>query len=663
MKKQLVYWLTFGLLMFIACKKEVSFETGNNPSDGSLQADVSGDCLPKTINGTYVANTALASATNTISVGVNVNAVGNFLVYTDTVNGYYFRASGTFTALGAQNVILRGFGTPFAAGVDNFVVHYDSTQCDIQVTVLPAGTGSAVFTLSGSPGSCSGANVTGTYAVGTALNSTTNIVSINVNVTTIGTYAINTTFQGMTFTANGAFTTTGTNIISLVGSGTPTTAGPNTIPLTAGSSSCNFVVNVIAGAVGTLAGAPTACTPINVAGTYTIATPVVAANTATVTVNFTQAGPYTITTDTIGGVWFNKTGTATVGTTTVVLDGHGTPTGTAGSKTFTVKFGTSSCTFTVNFLPGAGGAAVFTLAGAPNACASFTVNGPYFINTALTTANTVQVQLNVTTAGTWNVLTTAPVAGMTFSGSGTVATGNQTITLTGTGTPSATGPQTFTVSNGAGSNCTFVINVLSTDYYPRVAGNNWSYEQDDVSTDSLLRYVIPATHVALGNTYNIFLSNDGSGPDSSGYYRRNGNDYFEWFDAADYIGYTQPLWAEYIMLKDAAVGTNWKSSGFAGTTTGTPPQNLNIRFSYTVVQRPASLALTTSLGTKTYYDVIVVEEKFEAELAPGVWTDITSQVGSFKSYYAKGVGFIKFEQFDGTGTQVTQLELRRFVVF
>ena len=52
--------LAFAFLIgFTACQKETSFEGDNTPAEGSLLSDVSGDCLPKTVNGTYVAGTAL----------------------------------------------------------------------------------------------------------------------------------------------------------------------------------------------------------------------------------------------------------------------------------------------------------------------------------------------------------------------------------------------------------------------------------------------------------------------------------------------------------------------------------------------------------------------------------------------------------------------------
>ncbi|MGH2552574.1 MAG: hypothetical protein ACRDEB_02590, partial [Chitinophagaceae bacterium] len=135
MKKHLIYWLAAFVIVIVGCQKELSFEGSNTPAEGSLQADLTGDCFPKTVNGTYIAATALVPATNTISVQVNIIKTGTYEIGTDTVNGFFFRATGTFTTLGSNTVTLRGFGTPFSAIITNFVVSFDSTFCDIQVTV------------------------------------------------------------------------------------------------------------------------------------------------------------------------------------------------------------------------------------------------------------------------------------------------------------------------------------------------------------------------------------------------------------------------------------------------------------------------------------------------------------------------------------------------
>jgi hypothetical protein len=553
MKKQFFYLLTLLLLIVVGCQKELSFEMGNDPAEGSLQSDINGDCLPKTVNGTYAAGTPLIPTTNSISIQVNVTKTGAYVINTDTVNGYYFRAIGTFTSLGGTNVTLRGNGTPFASGINNFTVAFDSTYCDIQVTVAAP----AAFTLNGSPTNCTGAVVNGGYATGIPLSSS-NTVSLNVNVTAVGSYNISTTYQGMTFQKAGVFSITGPQIVVLDGTGTPTTAGANTVPVTAGSSTCSFVVNVGSPGAGTLGGAPGACTPANVYGVY--------------------------------------------------MEG-----------------------------------------------------------TLLNVTDSVQVQVNVTTAGVCSI-TTNTVDGFSFSFTGNLSAGTQTIALTGSGTPVTTGAQVFTVTFGT-STCTFTVTVVPMDYYPRTANSNWSYEIDDDPLDSLYRNVITPTHTANSNTYNIFLQDDGitPPPDSSGYFRKSAGDYFEWFNAGTFFVFDNPiLWSEYIFLKDnAAAGTIWKSNAFRGTITvpPAPSQAVALRFSYKILQKDVPVSFTTSSGIMNFTNVIVVEEKYEIEVTPGVWQDLTTVNGYGKSYYARGVGLIKYESFGPTGTLDSQQELRRYRIF
>ena len=74
------------------------------------------------------------------------------------------------------------------------------------------------------------------------------------------------------------------------------------------------------------------------------------------------------------------------------------------------------------------GSAVFT-------CTGITVMGNYYTATSLDQTNTVQLQVNVTIAGTFSV-TTNTSNGIKFSASGAfTGTGLQTITLNGSGAP------------------------------------------------------------------------------------------------------------------------------------------------------------------------------------------------------------------------------------
>lgn len=555
MKKHAFYWLALGLLFMVGCQKELSFELGNTPSKGSLTSDITGDCLPKTVNGTYGAGIPLVPTTNTITVQVNVGRTGTYTVSTDTINGYFFRTTGTFTTLGANNVTLRGNGTPFAAGIDNFVVRYDTTICDIQVTVT-------------SPG------------------------------------------------------------------------------------------------VGTLAGAPNACAPITVNGSYSPGIALTASNNAVVQVNVTTAGLFNITTDTVAGIWFAFSGALPLGAQNVTLQAQGSiPAATlTGDKLFKVKLGASQCTFTVNVASPA--------IGTVN-CGSATFAGSYNAGVPMTSANTVTINVTITTPGAYNI-TTDTVNGVWFNASGNFPTATTTtLILTGNGTPVASGPFIYTVKWGT-SNCTFTCTYSAApviDYFPRTTNSNWSYEWNDDPTDSVLRVVIPATLSAPPNTYNIFMPDDGTGLDSNGvnysagYYRKNGGDYFERIDLGNSI-FDAPVWGEYIMLKDnvTAPSSVWTSAGFSGTAGGTP---LKIRFSYKVLQKDVPITINTSIdpGGKTYQNVIVVEEKYEIEILPGVWQDATPIIGYSKSYYARNIGLILFEVFDPTNTRTDWQELRRYQVF
>ena len=89
------------------------------------------------------------------------------------------------------------------------------------------------------------------------------------------------------------------------------------------------------------------------------------------------------------------------------------------------------------------------------------VNGTYIGGIVLTTANTLALKVTVTGIGTYNI-NSSTVNGYSFSKSGSfTATGTQTITLPATGTPAATGINTFTVTFG--TTASFVVVVVSSN--------------------------------------------------------------------------------------------------------------------------------------------------------------------------------------------------------
>jgi hypothetical protein len=226
------------LIIVISCQKETSFEKGNSTlSVGSLATDANGTCLGAVISGTYYKDTAI-NASNYVDVTVQVDTAGSYTITTDTVNGYYFKASGTFTTTGAQTVRLAGGGKPLVTGSDIFTVIYNGTFCDFTVAVTAPAGGSSAFTFS-----CTGATPAGTYVVGTALTAS-NSITLNVNVTAPGSWSVTTApaVNGITFSGTGTFTTTGNQTITLAGSGTPAAAGAFTYNATGGTGTCTFQV-------------------------------------------------------------------------------------------------------------------------------------------------------------------------------------------------------------------------------------------------------------------------------------------------------------------------------------------------------------------------------------------------------------------------------------
>lgn len=239
--------LGFLSLLLFSCQKELSFE-GGKPAQGSLQ-DQSGECNPKTVSGNYTATLALG-ANNYLDVTVSVAQPGFYTISTDTVNGYYFRGTGNFNAAGTNSARLLAYGTPAVAGTDLFTVTFDSTSCTVPVTVLPntgGSSGTAVYTLDGNPGTCTGILVVGSYTQGTAMNAT-NKIDVKVNVTTPGSWTLSTAaVNGVAFAGTGTFTTTGAQTISLPATGTPAASGNHLVTVQAASTSCSFTVTVAAG--------------------------------------------------------------------------------------------------------------------------------------------------------------------------------------------------------------------------------------------------------------------------------------------------------------------------------------------------------------------------------------------------------------------------------
>ena len=119
------------------------------------------------------------------------------------------------------------------------------TSCEKELSLENANTGTSVYTMEGSPGSCLNTAINGNFQVGVKLD-TTSSVAILVNVTVPGTYIISSnTNNGIHFNANGTFTTTGIQSIDLLASGTPVANG--TFDFNLGINGCTFSITCSGG--------------------------------------------------------------------------------------------------------------------------------------------------------------------------------------------------------------------------------------------------------------------------------------------------------------------------------------------------------------------------------------------------------------------------------
>lgn len=204
------------------------------------------DCANVSLKGTYVKGKETDGSDYITITLVNVTKPGAYLITASSnpENGYSFVGQGTVTTTGTQTIRLYAQGTPVAAQTDNFIISSSGSPtqpaCTVPVTVNPDISAYAL--------NCSSTTVNGIYVKGTPLTAS-NTITMNVNVTTLGSYSISTpTVSGISFSASGVFTSTGTQQITLLGTGTPTVNSDISVDITAntisGNATCSAIVPI-----------------------------------------------------------------------------------------------------------------------------------------------------------------------------------------------------------------------------------------------------------------------------------------------------------------------------------------------------------------------------------------------------------------------------------
>jgi hypothetical protein len=442
------------IVLLWSCQRELFFD---GVSSGFLKKDGTGNCLPIATKGIFTIDTVLNSS-NYIEVQAEVVMPGSYDIKSNTVNGYSFSSTGSVVK-GTNTIRLYGNGKPKASGIDHFSISYDNSTCDFTVKI--SNTPLASFILGGAPNFCTGVFENGEYIKGVPLTYA-NTVTLLVNVIVPGKYNVTaSTNNGFQFDGSGIFTSTGVQNVTLTGTGTPIKDEVTNVTVSNIVSACNFGLTVKAlvdpKAIFSFDGTPGSCINFVVNGAFYAGLGVTVNHTVTMNVSVTKTGTYTINTNAANGISFSASGVFTaLGNQTVVLVAKGTPVKQE-STAFIPNTGTLSCNFFVDVLP-LPPPAVFTLAGAPNDCTPVTVNGFYIHTKPLDAANTVIIQVIVTTPGSYN-FSTNTTNGMQFTASGVfTSAGLQNVILRGVGTPVATGTTVVTPRNIT-SACNFNITV------------------------------------------------------------------------------------------------------------------------------------------------------------------------------------------------------------
>lgn len=325
--------------------------------------------------------------------------------------------------------------------------------------------GTAVFTLLNLNGKCTNPVVSGDYNIGSNLGSS-NTVQLQVDVTATGKFSLQTNSQnGFQFSTSGSLSDTGVQMITLTATGKPIADGIfSFIPELA--LSCSFNIETTGQQVQladyTIAGAPNACSNIQVLGVYQKDKLLTASNILVVNVNVFSPGNYIIFTDTLDGISFYAAGQFTqAGNQTVTLLGSGTPV-LPQNLQFTLLGNGAACTFPLT-VDNTGNPATYVIQSGQNLCVG-SIGGSYTAGTPLNASNTYTLLVYVAAIGNFTI-STQTVDGVIFYYSGEFTSlGDQNITLTAYGTPTSVGnftmsPEIVGPSPLGGNGCDFTMAV------------------------------------------------------------------------------------------------------------------------------------------------------------------------------------------------------------
>ena len=458
-------------------------------------------------------NITALSAWQVITVKVHRLGTYNFIA---TNNGITYSASGQFnnsadTMASTKDIQMYANGKAINAGTFTYKL---ATNPGCEFTALVNTTSSNGSSVISSWGAST--TPTGTMMNDKLVNDGEVTQTLTANVGTIGTYKILTANNGITLTGAGTFSATGNNEVILTASGTPINAGTytfttNTDP--AKSFTRNFLSSTSNGTA-VITGFTTGASVGNLYVNNLLGTV-----SQTIVATVTTAGTYSFTAS-LNGVTFNGSGTITgTGSQNIILQATGTPT-TEGNNFYSINSSIPH-SFARQTLssPSSNGTSVVT----SWSCATDTSGALYLGNVSSYVTQTITA--NVSQVGTYFISTS--INGITFAGSGVFdVTGNQSIKLNATGTPTTFGANNFSLNTS--NSCTFtryVKNNLSSNgsavvnSYTVGSASGTLYANSETVSQS---QTIIADIKTVG-TYNISTSTNGITYAATGTFTSTGN--------------------------------------------------------------------------------------------------------------------------------------------
>jgi hypothetical protein len=337
----------------------------------------------------------------------------------------------------------------------------------------------------------------------------------------------------------------------------------------------------------------------------------------------------------------------------------------AGLNSFSVQYNNSVCLVDVNVLSGfpePPPPAVYTLQGAPDSCAPFSIAGNYIKDVSINSDDSVTVMLNVSVAGKYNIATDE-VNGYMFYANGIVDSGLQKITLKGIGAPLQVGTDIFTVTTG-NSICHFSVKVKNfvtvsgTDYFPLTINSYWTYDDLMYIGDTIKREIKDTIRVN-DTLYHTMHEYDRYGGDNVFNYARLNSSYIQYGHVDTLtvaLKYVPEIIGTIQFLKTGlSKGDSWMSEEYKGNMSSGQP--VYLQYNFYCIDDNTAITIKDNSFINVYHILLLPQVK---SLFGYPYNSTNEQIDL---YYAKGIGIVYLKVIDNMGYRKKEMQLRYWKIY